>query len=65
MTLICIGNPPIAGCGKVLTEEDRLYYGTACEHCTRDWCEAIDAWRNGGKNAELDAFYGLAPQGRH
>jgi len=54
---ICLGTPPIAGCGRILTDEERHYYERACEDCTRAWGEAIEAWRSGGENAELDALF--------
>lgn len=57
MTLICLGQVPVAGCGRILTDEERHYYGNACEDCTRKWGEAIDAWRRGGECAELDTLY--------
>jgi hypothetical protein len=57
MLFICIGRPPIAGCGKVLTDEERHYYEVCCEACMRAWGEAIEAWRRGGENHELDAMF--------
>ena len=60
--LICLGNAPIAGCGRVLTDEERYYYGTCCEACMRLWDEAIDAWRRGGENAALDTMFDAKPE---
>lgn len=57
--LICLGETPIAGCGRILTDEERHYYGRACEDCTRKWSEAIEDWRRGGENAELDAMFNV------
>lgn len=65
MAFICIGEPPIAGCGKVLTDEERHYYERSCEECTRAWGEAIDAWRKGGENKELDAIFDAPPPTAH
>lgn len=62
MIFICLGQTPVAGCGKVLTDEERHYYGTACEACTRLWDETIDAWRAGGENKELDAMFDARPK---
>lgn len=56
-TFICLGQPPVAGCGRALTAEELHYYGTTCEACTRLWGEAIDAWRAGGDNIELDKLF--------
>lgn len=61
MSFICTGQPPIAGCGKVLTDEERHYYGASCEACERAWSAAIDAWRRGGENKELDAMFDARP----
>lgn len=60
-TFICLGQAPIAGCGRILTDEERHYYSFICEGCTRKWSEAIDDWRRGGENRELDAMFGAEP----
>lgn len=63
-SLICLGQPPVAGCGAVLTDEERNYYEIACEACTRAWGDAIEAWRKGGENKALDAMFD-APETKH
>jgi hypothetical protein len=54
---ICIGREPIAGCGRILTDEERYYYTDCCEACMRKWDDAIDEWRRGGENAVLDEMF--------
>ncbi len=61
MTFICTGYEPVAGCGKVLTDDERAYYKDCCEECARDWGAAIGAWRNGEDNPELDAMFDAKP----
>lgn len=60
--LICLGQPPVAGCGAILTNEELHYYGNCCESCTRAWGDAIEAWRKGGENKELDAMFDAKPK---
>jgi hypothetical protein len=55
--LICMGEAPLPGCGRILTDEERHYYGTCCETCERAWGEAIESWRRGGSNELLDAMF--------
>lgn len=59
--LICVGRPPVAGCGKVLTDEELHYYEDSCEACMRLWGDVVAAWRRGGENAELDAMFDCTP----
>lgn len=61
MSFICLGQPPVAGCGRILTDEERHYYENACEDCTRKWGKVIEAWRRGGENEELDAMLDNKP----
>jgi hypothetical protein len=60
-SFICLGEAPIAGCGRILTDEERYYYSTSCEDCARLWGEEIDAWRAGGPNVELDRMFSALP----
>lgn len=60
-TFVCIGHDPVPGCGRVLTDEERHYYGTACEECERRWSEIIEAWHRGEDNPELDAMFDVRP----
>lgn len=53
------------GCGRVLTDEERHYYGATCEECERDQTERIAAWRAGGDDPELDALYDGPPRVVH
>ncbi len=53
------------GCGNVLTDEERHYYGKRCETCEREETERIAAWRAGGEDAELDALYDGPPRVIH
>lgn len=46
-----------AECGRVLTDEERHYYGSRCEECEGDWSDRIHHWRQGGEDPELDAMY--------
>ena len=55
-SLICISDTFIGpGCGRVLTAEERLYYGSACEQCVRAGHERVEAWKRGGDDPDLDA----------
>lgn len=54
---VCLGMHPVAGCGRILTDDERYYYGHSCEACTRAWNETIEAWRKGGENPELDKMF--------
>lgn len=54
---ICLGRAPIAGCGRILTDDERHYYGDSCEACIRAWDDAIDDWRRGGENEWLDELF--------
>lgn len=56
-SLVCLGNPPIAGCGRILTDEEREYYDCACEDCERAKDDAISEWRRGGDNPDLDRMF--------
>jgi hypothetical protein len=56
-TFICIGQFPLAGCGRVLTDEERHYYDSVCEECTREWGMVIDEWRRGAINEDLDKMF--------
>ena len=62
MLLICTGHWPVAGCGKLLSEEEREYYGSCCEECERDWSATIGTWRSGGENPDLDAMFDDKPE---
>lgn len=54
---ICIGDTWGDGCGRVLTDEEREYYGTCCEACVRDSVERVRRWRQGGEDKELDLMF--------
>jgi len=54
---ICLGYGHVAGCGRVLTAEEKHYYGACCESCMRVWHADIVAWREGGENKELDEMF--------
>lgn len=56
---ICLGLDPVAGCGCVLTAEERRYYGTSCEDCETVWSNRIDAWKSGTDDKELDAIFSV------
>jgi hypothetical protein len=64
MSAICLGYMQIPGCGHVLTDEERYYYGSCCEDCMTAWSDEIAAWRKGGENAELDAIFDVPPPTR-
>ena len=55
----------IDGCGKVLTDEERHYYGATCNECERAWCDRIEDWRRGGTDAECDRLFGAPEQTHH
>lgn len=59
ISYICIGHEPIAGCGKILTNHERKYYGTSCENCEELWSKRIDDWKAGAEDAELDAMFSI------
>ena len=52
--LICTGHDTLAGCGAVLTDEERRYYGVSCEKCEQEWLARIEAWRAGAPDKEFD-----------
>lgn len=52
-------------CGKVLTDEERRWYGSTCNQCEGEWLERIEAWRRGGPDVELDAIYDGPHQSRN
>ncbi len=54
---ICTGHEPMAGCGKVLLDEEREYYRSCCEECERAWSDMIGAWRRGAENKALDIMF--------
>ena len=58
---ICLGHEPLVGCGRVLTDNERHYYGNCCECCERAWCDAISAWRRGADNPDFDAMFDGPP----
>jgi hypothetical protein len=60
-TLICLGRAPVAGCGAILTSEERHWYGDCCEACTRAWGERVSAYQSGEQDPELDKIYGGQP----
>lgn len=54
-TLICVNDTFFGpGCGRVLTADERQYYGTGCEQCVSAGHHRIVAWREGGDDPELD-----------
>lgn len=55
--LICQGREPVAGCGSILTAEERHYYGDCCEQCEAQWCERMNVWRHGGEDEVLDRMF--------
>ena len=59
--LVCQGQPPVAGCGNVLTADERHWYGTCCEACEEAWNDRIETWRRGGQDADLDTMFGAPP----
>ncbi len=59
MTLICLGQPPVTGCGAILTEEERHWYGYSCEKCQQEWFERIGSWRRGGQDRDLDEMFSV------
>jgi len=60
MSMICLGDPIMPGCGKILSDQEIEYYGRACEACERAWSEIVEAWRRGGANSEMDALFDTA-----
>jgi len=56
---VCLGRHPVAGCGRVLTEHERHYYGACCEDCERAWGDRITAWNDGADDAELDSMFSV------
>lgn len=63
-TLVCVGGPAALGepgCGRVLSAEDRHWYGEACNDCVSAGNERVAAWRKGGVDPELDDRYGAEP----
>ena len=65
MSAICLGHHPVAGCGAMLTAEERHYYGVACEKCEREWSERMRAYRRGVVDPELDAMFSCPPPVSH
>lgn len=61
-TLICVGYRGMEGCGKVLSAEERHYYGDCCEACMQSWSDEIDKWKSGGKNELFDKQFSDVPQ---
>lgn len=57
--LICQGRDHIPGCGEALTAEERHWYGSTCEHCEQTWALAIEAWRKGAPDPDLDRMFGV------
>ena len=55
-SFICVGHPPLPGCGRVLTVEERVYYSGACETCERAWSEAIRDWRHRASAEHAEFF---------
>ena len=49
------------GCGAILTDAEREYYGTACEKCTTEDHERLKAWRAGTDDTELDERFDAKP----
>lgn len=62
-TLICLGHPPLPGCGRVLTDEERHYYERCCEACERAWGDALHEWHRGGENPDFDRMFDAPPPG--
>ena len=52
-------------CGSVLTDEEQYYYENQCESCVREQGERIAAWRHGGEDPELDAFFATPERVKH
>lgn len=44
-------------CGKILTDEERHYYGYRCEECEGLEFDRVEAWRHGAADPELDKMY--------
>lgn len=65
LDLICQGRDPVPGCGAVLTDEERHYYGNSCENCEGAWSERVEAWRRGGADIVLDERYGVPNRVTH
>lgn len=63
--LICVGRSQVDGCGDVLTNEERHFYGSTCEACEVEWHERITAWRKGGDDAEFDSDFGVPKEPAH
>lgn len=54
-TMICVGDGFLgSGCGRVLNDDERNYYGIACEACISAGHDRIAAWREGADDPELD-----------
>lgn len=62
--LLCQGQPPVPGCGKVLTPDERHWYGYCCEECEGEWSRRIEAWRRGGADTDMDKMFD-APRRLH
>lgn len=60
-TIICLGDHFAPGCGKILTDEEAEFYGTACEACARESAERLANWREGGEDEELDEIFSARP----
>lgn len=49
-------HPACAGCDRVLTDEERRFYGEFCESCERNGWEHLRTWLAGRRDADLDAL---------
>lgn len=48
-----------ADCGRILTATERRYYGFRCEACERAWFDALEDWRAGASDPDLDRLFDL------
>lgn len=55
--LICQGRDMVEGCGKLLTPDERHYYGSTCNECESEWCRRIEVWRVGGHDPVCDKMF--------
>jgi len=65
LDLVCQGQPPVPGCGAVLTPDERHWYGYSCENCQVEWNDRINAWRAGGGDSALEEMFGAPGRGHH
>lgn len=49
--------PVCCACLRLLTREERTYYGMRCERCERALLARIDRWRAGYPDKELDELF--------